>query len=74
LLGGLEIEMKIELDLDKIEVGDWNESIANIIRDEIKLVVHSEIRRSLKDNPDLKKAIKVMQQKAAESLLGMVSK
>jgi hypothetical protein len=66
--------MKLEINLDEITVGHYGDTITNIIKDEIMREVRNEVRKSLKKNPSLNKAIKVMQEKAADSLLEMVSK
>jgi len=66
--------MKLEINLDEINVGNWGETITSIIKDEIQIAVRTEVRKSLKKNPSLNKAVKVMQEKATDSLLEMVSK
>lgn len=62
--------LKIELDLDKIWSGDeWNTTIGEIMREEIKFVVRKEISKALKESTELKKAIIALQKRAAAQLL-----
>ena len=64
--------MKISLDLDSIEIGEWSSTIQEVIRDELKAELRSEIRKAIKANNDFKKAVKKMQETAAKDLLGML--
>ena len=62
--------LKIELDLDKIWTGDeWDTTLGEIMRDEIKAVVKAEIRKALKSSTDLKRAIATLQKRAAANII-----
>ena len=57
--------MKIEVDLDKIMTGaPYEGSVGEILRDELRLLIKSEIRKSLKDDRDLKRLISEMRKRA----------
>lgn len=61
--------IKIELDIDKIWTGDeWGTTLGEIVRDEIKAIVKSEVKKALRENSDLKKAIAALQKKAAANI------
>lgn len=61
--------MKISIDLDEVMSGDhWETTVGEIIRDEIKLVVRSEVRKFAKNSPELKKAIKALEKHAAKQI------
>jgi len=62
--------IKIELDIDKIWTGaEWDTTLGEIMRDEIKAVVKSEVKKALRESTDLKKAITALKKKAASKIL-----
>jgi len=64
--------MKLSIDLDSIEIGEWNDTVSGIIRDELKSEIRIEVRKAIRANPDFKKAIKKMQEAAASGLLDQI--
>ena len=57
--------IKIELDLDKIWLdSDWDTTIGSILRDELKLAIRNEVRRDIKNDPQLKKVVGLFRKKA----------
>ena len=69
--------MKINaiLDLDDIWVGhEWDETIGSIIRDEMKTLVKTELRKALKEDREFQKAMRTMKKKAIQQLLGTFNK
>ena len=65
--------MKLSIDLDKIETGEYGDTVAGILKDEIKLAIAYEVRKAIKENTDLKKAVKRLTDNAAKELLKQVS-
>ena len=63
--------IKMELDLDRIWVDDdgWNSTLASIVKEELRTVIKTEIRKALRESTDLKKAIKALHKKAAQQIL-----
>ena len=64
--------MKIEatIDLDELWSGDeWDSTVAGLIRDELKIVIRKEIKNAVQKDPTLKKAIKSIQNKAAQTII-----
>jgi hypothetical protein len=41
--------VKLEINLDDITVGDWEETVGRIIKDEMEQAVRTEIRKQLRD-------------------------
>lgn len=65
-----ETKLKMELDLDSIWTGDeWGTTLGEILKDEIKTVVRSEIKKSLRENSDLKQAIAALRRRAAQKII-----
>ena len=64
--------MEIKLELDKIDVDDWGESVGDIIKEELKAEIRLQIRAAIKANPNIKKAVTAMQKKAAEQLISLL--
>ena len=65
--------MKLSIDLDKIELDEYGETVSGIIKDEIKSALAFEVRKAIKENPSLKQAVKKLTDKAAKDLLKQVS-
>jgi len=62
--------MKIEMNLDDIWLGhDWGTTVGEIVRDEIKALVKSEVKKAIKTDRKLRVAIKKLQDKAAEDIV-----
>ena len=68
--------MKIEavIDLDEIWAGEeWDSTIASLIRDELRKVIAKEIKRAVTSDPKLKRAIKAIQDKAAQEIIAAMT-
>jgi hypothetical protein len=64
------MKVPFEIDLDEIFVGgDWDTTLAEIMKEEIAGEVRRVIKASVKSNTKLKKAIKALENKAAEQIL-----
>ena len=69
--------MKIEavLNLDEIMTGpDWDTSIAEMVRDELRLVIKAEIKKAISNDKDIAKAINAMKKRAAAELMASLGK
>jgi len=64
--------MKLEIDLNKIELDEYGETVASVIRDEIKCELRSQIKKALKENKNMKQAVSKLTSKAASDLLNLV--
>ncbi len=61
--------MKLTIDLDAIWAdGDWGTTVGEIVRDEIRIVVKREVKKAVKDDPDLKRAIRQLTTRAAQTI------
>jgi hypothetical protein len=61
--------MKLEINLDQISIDDYGETVAGIIKDEIRMVVHNEVRALVKAHKEtLAKSV----QKAMASYLSNI--
>jgi len=66
------VKIKAEIDLDEIMAGgDWDTSIGEMVRDELKSVIKAEIRSAIRSNDKLKKAIKALESRAADQILAV---
>ena len=53
------MELKLELDLDDLGTGDhWGTTVDDIIRDELKACIRTEIKKGIRDNAKLKRLVK----------------
>jgi hypothetical protein len=61
--------MKIEVNLDNLTIGEWGESVAQVIKDELTAVVRVEVRALMKARREhIRKAV---QQAVSETLDGL---
>lgn len=52
------MKINASIDLDELWTGsEWSETVASMITDELRAVIRAEIKKSLKDDPKLKKMI-----------------
>lgn len=64
------MDIKATIDLDKIFTGsDWDTTVAEIIADELKFAIKSEIRKSIKEDPLLKETIAKLKKVAGQRIL-----
>lgn len=64
-----DINMKLEINLDDIECYEWNQSVAEIIKEEIQNEVRLAVKRELKNkNAELAKAVQAFANAQAEQI------
>lgn len=60
----------LELDLDELCSGDnWGTTVGELIREELKAEIRLQIKKGIKEDPQLKRAVKKLQQEAAKKVL-----
>jgi hypothetical protein len=64
--------MELKIDLSDIEVGEWNDTISELLRSEITHAIQREVRKTLSSNDAIKKAVKKIQDAAANELLRQI--
>lgn len=63
----------IEIDLEEIFTGEqWEETVADIIRDELKSVIRNELKKEFKENITFTGAMKKVRERAAQEIIAMV--
>ena len=64
------MKLTAEIDLDDIFSGDhWGTMIGEIVRDELKAAIKIEIKASIRKDPQLKKAVKRLQNLASQRII-----
>ena len=67
--------MNITVDLDELLTADeWGENLGTVVRAELKSIVRSALKASLKKDADLKRAISKLTEAAIAKILGEVGK
>jgi hypothetical protein len=62
--------LKAELNLDELWTGaEWQESVAGMIKDELKFAIRDAMRKALKEDKDLQKVIKEYKKRALKEAL-----
>ena len=67
------MEIIAKINLDEVWVGgEWETAVAEIVRDELRSEIRRELKAAVKSDPKLKKAVRRLQQLAAEQILAAV--
>jgi hypothetical protein len=62
--------MNVILNLDEIWTGDeWDTTVGELLRDELKLAIRAEIKKGLRESKDFKAAIAKLQKAAMDEAL-----
>lgn len=66
----MPMDLNFKVDLDSIFVGgEWETTVGEIIKDELRAAIKAEVKRGLKNNPLLQKAVKAVQNEAAKKII-----
>ena len=69
------MKIKAIIDLDELCSGrEWGETVTQIIEEELKVEVRKQIKAAIKDSSNLKKAMKLVQNEAAERIIEELTK
>jgi len=60
--------MKISLDMNEVEIGEWEETIGGIVEEELRLAIKKEVKAQLSGDKRLVKIIWARMQKVLENL------
>ena len=66
------MEIKATIDLDDV-FAQYDETVAQLIVDELKAAIKKEVRSNLKDDPNLKKMIRLIQNDATKKVIASLT-
>ena len=64
------MKLDASIDLDQIETGtDWGETVAELIREELRTAIAKEICGLVKNDPSIKRAVNKAKKSAVEQIV-----